>query len=99
MELPKLKARNHDASLSTMLVSEDGSLIVAECSGMYRTLTAGEIARRCNLHQELIDVLGEIVGQEKPNSWGYDSSVVAMNDVWRNKARALWAKSVKGDHK
>lgn len=89
MELPKLKTRDHDPSLSTMLLSEDGSLIIAECSGSQRKKIAAEIAMRCNLHQELIDTLAEIVGQAEPNKWGYDSASVALNDKWRNNARAL----------
>lgn len=97
MKLPKLKTRDHDASLSTMLLTEDGSLIIAECSGSQRNATAAEIAMRCNLHQELIDALATIVGQEKPNKWGYDSASVALNDDWRNNARALLMRASKAN--
>lgn len=97
MNLQKLKIKEHGASGSTLLVTEDGSLIIAECSGGSRGLVAAEIAHRCNLHQELIDTLGAVVGQDHPNKWGYDAAGIAMNDEWRNKARALWIQASKSE--
>ncbi len=38
---------------------------------------------------EMIEVLKEIVGQEKPNKYGYDAAEVALKDEWRDKARAV----------
>lgn len=31
--------------------------------------------------------LREIVGQEKPNTWGYDAAHIALQDDWRERAR------------
>lgn len=36
-------------------------------------------------------VLAKIVGQEKPNKYGYDAAHVALGDEWREDARQLLA--------
>lgn len=36
-------------------------------------------------------VLAQIVGQEKPNMYGYDAAGVAFQDAWREEARQLLA--------
>lgn len=36
-------------------------------------------------------VLAQIVGQEKPNKYGYDACGVALQDDWREEARQLLA--------
>jgi hypothetical protein len=46
------------------------------------------IVRAVNNHYQLIAVLAEIVGQEKPNPYGYDAAHKAMDDDWRARARA-----------
>ncbi len=42
-------------------------------------------------NQELVEVLREIVGQPKTNRWGYDAAAVALDDGWRELARAALA--------
>lgn len=42
---------------------------------------------------ELVDILREIIGQEKPNRYGYDAGAVALNDDWRKRARQVLAKA------
>jgi hypothetical protein len=51
-------------------------------------------AQRCEhiLLAELVAVLREIVGQAKPNRWGYDAADVALRDDWRQRARAVLAR-------
>jgi hypothetical protein len=49
-------------------------------------------ARLISAAPELLDLLLQIVGQENPNQWGYDSASVALDDEWRAAARAVIAK-------
>jgi exo-beta-1,3-glucanase (GH17 family) len=39
-------------------------------------------------------VLIELVGQEKPNRWGYDVAHKAFDDDWRARARAAVARAI-----
>ena len=41
--------------------------------------------------EDLYKVLAEIVGQEKPNDYGYDAACVALDNSWRVRARAVLA--------
>lgn len=43
--------------------------------------------------QDMMAVLREVVGQEKPNRWGYDAAAVALNDDWRARAREALAQA------
>ena len=55
-----------------------------------------ELAQAANLlavAPELLAALEEIVGQKSPNKYGYDAAEVALNDAWRNKARAAIVKA------
>ena len=42
---------------------------------------------------ELAEILREIVGQEQPNRFGYDAAAVALDDDWRQRARAILLKA------
>lgn len=42
---------------------------------------------------EMRKVLEEIVGQEKPNKYGYDAASMAMDNEWRKRARKALAKA------
>lgn len=44
-------------------------------------------------YSELRAILAEIVGQEKPNRYGYDAASVALDDGWRGRARELLART------
>ncbi len=46
---------------------------------------------------EMLAVLEQIVGQEKPNRCGYDAASVALDDAWRERARAVLVKA-KGEN-
>lgn len=49
--------------------------------------------KRDKTREELVEVLHEIVGQETPNRWGYDAARVALEDDWRLRARAAYARA------
>lgn len=42
---------------------------------------------KTSLLEEAAKLLEEIVGQKKPNQWGYDAAYIAMGDGWRFRAR------------
>lgn len=50
-------------------------------------------ARLISAAPELLAALVEIVGQENPNRWGYDAARKALDDDWRDRARAAIAKA------
>ena len=58
---------------------------------MHRALVCAE--QRFKVRAELVLVLREIIGQENPNRWGYDSARVALEDDWRARARAAYARA------
>lgn len=58
---------------------------------MHRALVGAE--QRFKVRTELVAVLREIIGQENPNRWGYDSASVALDDDWRGRARAAYARA------
>ena len=41
----------------------------------------------------MYEALKAIVGQQRPNRWGYDSAEIALNDEWRAQARAAIAQA------
>lgn len=46
---------------------------------------------------KLLAALKEIVGQDKPNRYGYDAAGVALDDDWRARARAALSLATTGD--
>jgi hypothetical protein len=58
---------------------------------MHRALVCAE--QRFAVRTGLVSVLREIIGQENPNQWGYDAARVALDDDWRARARAAYARA------
>lgn len=56
---------------------------------------AADLAHLIAAAPEMLAALREIVGQDRPNRWGYDAATVAMDDGWRERARAALARATK----
>ncbi len=69
----------HAASTGTGAHIGGGDFTPAEC-----TATADRLEQANRMER----ILFEIVGQDKPNRYGYDAAGIAMNDDWRARARA-----------
>jgi hypothetical protein len=67
---------------------EDGTHIAEQCDGA--SLKEMQLLAAA---PELLEVLQEIVGQDRPNTYGYDAACIALEDSWRKKARAAIKKA------
>jgi hypothetical protein len=74
----------------TMIADADGRrlLHLSGAVGLNDNDLANTIVAAVNSAEEMRQVLAEIVGQEKPNRWGYDAGAVALDAIWRTRARA-----------
>lgn len=58
--------------------------------GEFGPAELAEAARVLELHSRLVSTLGQIVGQERQDQYGYIAASVAMDNDWRNRARDLY---------
>ena len=90
---------NTGALMSRVEVLPEGwnmPMCIADCGTKHAPESEGERVANARLiaaAPDLLAVLAEIVGQETPNKWGYDAAGVAMNDAWRERARAALARA------
>ena len=55
MNLPHLSTRTIESDPYRTVVIHSGAMILAECNGSSKADVAAEIARRCNMHNKLLD--------------------------------------------
>ena len=55
MNLPHLSTRTIESDTYRTVVIHSGAMILAECNGSSKADVAAEIARRCNMHNKLLD--------------------------------------------
>lgn len=73
-----------EVEIATMSAYENGCECFSEIRANSHLIAAAPV---------MYEALKAIVGQQRPNRWGYDSAEIALDDEWRDQARAALAQA------